>query len=557
MARYSREQRGRAVDLYVKYERCAADVIHELGYPSKGALLSWYADRLEEERTGVPSRRGERYRRYTDEQKQAAVDHYLEYGRRLSRTMRMLGYPKSKELLMAWIDELAPGQRKLRHGPVPEELKREAVVAVASGRLKSREAAAELGVEASVVRNWKRQMLAGSKETPVTETPGRKPSTAGERKAGVAPMASENMPTSASGPRDTADPSDTLASMEARLARLQARLDELDTDIERQRREKKELDIEIAIRKGTLELLGKEPGADPENLTSREKTLLVKTVSETLGVTAKSLLPVVGIARSTYHYQLNAMKRPDKDSGLLELVREAFENSKRRYGYKRIHLELKGMGIVASAKRIMRLMTRHGLVPLFKSAKRYSSYKGELTKAPKNLVDRDFHAERPNMLWVTDLTEFSIPAGKAYLSPVIDCYDGMPVAWTIGTSPDSALANGMLADACSTLRDGEKPIIHSDRGCHYRWPEWIRICKEHGPTRSMSAKGCSPDNAAAEGFFGRIKQEFFHKRSFAGVSMDGFINMLDDYMVWYRDKRIKTEFGMSIMDRRRRLGLVA
>ena len=551
MAKYSREQRGRAVDLYVKYERCAADVIHELGYPSKGALLSWYADRLEEERTGVPSGRGERYRRYTDEQKQAAVDHYLEYGRRLSRTMRMLGYPKSKELLMAWIDELAPGQRKLRHGPVPEELKRKAVVAVASGRLKSREAAAELGVEASVVRNWKRQMLAGSKETPVTETPRRKPSTAGERKAGVAPMASENMPTSASGPRDTADPSDTLASMEARLARLQARLDELDTDIERQRREKKELDIEIAIRKGTLELLGKEPGADPENLTSREKTLLVKTVSETLGVTAKSLLPVVGIARSTYHYQLNAMKRPDKDSGLLELVREAFENSKRRYGYKRIHLELKGMGIVASAKRIMRLMTRHGLVPLFKSAKRYSSYKGELTKAPKNLVDRDFHAERPNMLWVTDLTEFSIPAGKAYLSPVIDCYDGMPVAWTIGTSPNSALANGMLADACSTLKDGEKPIIH------YRWPEWIRICKEHGLTRSMSAKGCSPDNAAAEGFFGRIKQEFFHKRSFAGVSMDGFINMLDDYMVWYRDKRIKTQFGMSIMDRRRRLGLVA
>lgn len=52
----------------------------------------------------------------------------------------------------------------------------------------------------------------------------------------------------------------------------------------------------------------------------------------------------------------------------------------------------------------------------------------------------------------------------------------------------------------------------------------------------MSAKGCSPDNAAAEGFFGRLKQEFFHKRSFAGVSMDEFIGMLDDYMVWYRDK---------------------
>ena len=76
---------------------------------------------------------------------------------------------------------------------------------------------------------------------------------------------------------------------------------------------------------------------------------------------------MVGIARSTYHYQLKSMKRPDKDAPLLELVREAFENSERRYGYKRIHLELKSMGVRVSAKRIMRLMTSHGLVPLFKS----------------------------------------------------------------------------------------------------------------------------------------------------------------------------------------------
>ena len=136
-----------------------------------------------------------------------------------------------------------------------------------------------------------------------------------------------------------------------------------------------------------------------------------------------------------------------------------------------------------SAKRVMRLMTRHGLVPLLKRARRYSSYKGELTKAPDNLVNRVFHAEEPNRLWVTDLTEFSIPAGKVYLSPVIDCYDGMPVAWTIGTSPNAELANRMLRDACSTLGDGERPVIHSDRGCHYRWPGWISICRENGSTR--------------------------------------------------------------------------
>ncbi|WP_343749986.1 IS3 family transposase, partial [Bifidobacterium pullorum] len=128
---------------------------------------------------------------------------------------------------------------------------------------------------------------------------------------------------------------------------------------------------------------------------------------------------------------------------------------------------------------------------------------------------------------------------------------------TIGTSPNAELANRMLRDACATLGDGERPVIHSDRGCHYRWPGWISICRENGLTRSMSAKGCSPDNAAAEGFFGHLKQEFFHGRSFTGVTIEGFVEQLDGYMRWYRDERIKLAFGTSIAKRRRELGLMA
>ncbi len=101
-------------------------------------------------------------------------------------------------------------------------------------------------------------MLAGSKETHVTKTPGEKPSTAGEGKTG------EPSTPPAAGPRDAAGLADAVASLERRLAEMQARLDGLDADVERQRREKRELDIEIAIRKGALELLGKGPGAVPE-----------------------------------------------------------------------------------------------------------------------------------------------------------------------------------------------------------------------------------------------------------------------------------------------------
>ena len=104
MARYSREQRRRAAELYERYEHSAADVIRELGYPSKGALLMWYREWLEERRTGVPSRRGERYARYTDEQKRAAVDHCPAHGRRSGRTMRRMGYP-SHEVLAVCFNE--------------------------------------------------------------------------------------------------------------------------------------------------------------------------------------------------------------------------------------------------------------------------------------------------------------------------------------------------------------------------------------------------------------------------------------------------------------------
>lgn len=57
--------------------------------------------------------------------------------------------------------------------------------------------------------------------------------------------------------------------------------------------------------------------------------------------------------------------------------------------------------------------------------KKYSSYLGEISPVVENLIKRDFHAEEPNQKWLTDITEFHIPAGKIYLSPIIDCFDGL------------------------------------------------------------------------------------------------------------------------------------
>ena len=162
-----------------------------------------------------------------------------------------------------------------------------------------------------------------------------------------------------------------------------------------------------------------------------------------------------------------------------------------------------------------------------------------------------------NEKWLTDITEFAIPAGKVYLSHIVDCFDGLLVNWTISTSPDALLVNSMLDDAAKLLSVGEKPIIHSDRGVHYRWPGWIDRMEKNGFIRLMSKKGCSPDNSACEGVFGRIKNEMFYNADWSGVNISEFIGILNDYLYWYNEKRIKKSLGyLSPIEYRHRLGLV-
>ena len=202
------------------------------------------------------------------------------------------------------------------------------------------------------------------------------------------------------------------------------------------------------------------------------------------------------------------------------------------------------------------MKTENLIVPQ-KHIRKYNSYKGEITPEVDNIINRDFYAERPNQKWLSDITEFAIPAGKVYLSPIIDCFDGMVVSWNISRSPDSLLVNDMLDKAINTLSKTEHPIVHTDRGCHYRWPGWINRMHDAKLIRSMSKKGCSPDNSACEGFFGRLKNEIFYGRPWTDVSMDVFIDTINNYIIWYNTKRIKQSLGyMSPVEYRHMLGLV-
>jgi len=211
-----------------------------------------------------------------------------------------------------------------------------------------------------------------------------------------------------------------------------------------------------------------------------------------------------------------------------------------------------------SEKVVQRLMKQEGLSVPTRKKRRYGSYLGEISPAPDNLLNRDFQAATPNEKWLTDITEFQIPAGKVYLSPVIDCFDGMVVSWTLGTRPDSELVNTMLDAAIDTVQSCDsKPIIHSDRGAHYRWPSWLARMHSANLTRSMSRKGCSPDNSACEGFFGRLKNEMFYPRDWTSTTIEVFIRAVHEYILWYNEKRIKISLGsLSPIEYRESLGLI-
>lgn len=331
--------------------------------------------------------------------------------------------------------------------------------------------------------------------------------------------------------------------------------EELERQLESLRLDVRRLQLEHELLMKANELIKKDTGIDRQVLTNREKTLLTDALRQTYSLS--ELLEALDLARSSYFYHRARMQVADKYTEVRRAMADIFELNHRCYGYRRMRASLSKQRVRLS--EVQRLMKQECLVVAKPKRRRYGSYLGEISPAPENLVNRDFTAVAPNEKWLTDITEFQIPAGKVYLSPMIDCFDGLVISWTIGTRPDADLVNTMLDVAVETVAGNSKrPVVHSDRGAHYRWPGWLSRIADAKLIRSMSRKGCSPDNAACEGFFGRLKTELFYPRNWQSTSIEQFIQALDSYIRWYNEKRIKISLGaLSPVEYRESLGLAA
>ena len=326
-------------------------------------------------------------------------------------------------------------------------------------------------------------------------------------------------------------------------------------EIKQLKSQMQDMQLEIDLLKETINVLKKDPDIDQSALSNKEKAVIIDVLKNKYSLPA--LLDKLQLSKSSYYYQVHAINKEDKYAEVRYRTIELFIENKERYGYRRIHALLKREDIIISEKIVRRIMREELLFVKTKKTRKYNSYQGEISSAVENIIDRNFSASKPNEKWLTDITEFALPAGKVYLSPIVDCFDGLLVTWSIGTTPDASLVNTMLDNAIQLLAPDEKPIVHSDRGAHYRWPGWISLIESNGLRRSMSKKGYSPDNSACEGVFGRLKNEMFYNTEWTGVSISEFIDILNNYLLWYNEKRIKKSLEyLSPMEYRHRLGSV-
>ncbi|KLK71540.1 integrase [Streptococcus agalactiae] len=257
------------------------------------------------------------------------------------------------------------------------------------------------------------------------------------------------------------------------------------------------------------------------------------------------LLEITKIARATYYYQLKKLNKPDKDKAIKSDIQSIYDEHRGNYGYRRIYLELRNRGFVINHKRVQGLMKSMGLTARIRRKRKYASYKGEVGKKADNLIQRQFEGSKPYEKCYTDVTEFALPEGKLYLSPVLDGYNSEIIDFTLSRSPDLKQAQTMLERAFPAASYSET-ILHSDQGWQYQHKSYHQFLEDKGIRPSMSRKGNSPDNGMMESFFGILKSEMFYGLEKSYKSLDDLEQAITDYIFYYNNKRIKAKLkGLS------------
>ena len=248
------------------------------------------------------------------------------------------------------------------------------------------------------------------------------------------------------------------------------------------------------------------------------------------------MLRHIKMARSTYYYNVARIEATDRYQAERKRISEIFAQHHKRYGYRRVCIQLRNEGYTINHKTVQKLMQEMLLKSVVRRVK-YRSYKGEVGRIAVNVLYRDFNTQAPNRKWATDVTEIKVGDRKAYLSPILDMYNGEIISYTISDSPNLRMVMNMVNSAIKKVKPLEGLILHSDQGWHYQHAQYQLTLKRNGIIQSMSRKGNCLDNAMMENFFGIMKSELLYLQKFK--DMEHFKRELKKYIHYYNNDRIK------------------
>jgi putative transposase len=255
------------------------------------------------------------------------------------------------------------------------------------------------------------------------------------------------------------------------------------------------------------------------------------------------------IAPSTYYEHKARQADPERlpprlqrDSALIPEIRRVYEENFRVYGARKVWRQLRREAFVVARCTVERLMHSLGLQGVVRGRRCRTTIADERAERPLDRVNRQFHASRPNELWVADFTYVATWAGLVYVAFVIDVYARRIIGWRVARSMRAELVLDALEQALWSRSDIQGVVHHSDRGSQYLSIRYSERLSEAGAQPSVGSVGDSYDNALAETIIGLYKSEVIHRRG-PWQNLDAVEYATLEWVDWFNHRRLLEPIG--------------
>ncbi len=231
-------------------------------------------------------------------------------------------------------------------------------------------------------------------------------------------------------------------------------------------------------------------------------------------------------------------KRENKRLGAL--IKESFEGSRQVYGYRRVHKDMKEQNETCSEYLVARLMQQQKLRAKARRKFKVTTDSKHGKPIHENILQRQFHAEKPDQRWATDITYIPTAEGWLYLAVFMDLYSRRIVGWSMSNRLQESLVIDAIRMALFRRKIKSNLLLHSDRGSQYASDNFQKLLQENGISCSMSRRGNCWDNAAMESFFHSMKTECVNHENFK--TRDEAKKTIFDYIEVFYNKQRRHSF---------------